>query len=302
MSVTTGSSSHSASTCASASSAWSRVSATIAATASPCQHARSIAIAYCGARLDALEVREHRDPRRAVLGHRAPVEARDHAGLARRLGQIERLDAACAYGLRKKTTCARRGKRRSSTKVPRPCEQALRVGARNALPDVALVGLRAGRVQRKFGAGVHRFAPPCAFSSTSSHRVDDRVVTGAAAVVAGHVLADLVARGLRPGADADPAPPSACPGVQKPHCSALCSWNAFCSVGELARVRQPLDGVDRAAVGLHREHEAAAHDLAVDANGAGAADAVLAADVRAGEADGRRAGNRSGAAAPARGA
>ena len=48
MSTTTGSSSHSASISATASSAWLRDSATTAAQASPCQQARSIAIACCG--------------------------------------------------------------------------------------------------------------------------------------------------------------------------------------------------------------------------------------------------------------
>ena len=48
MSTTTGSSSHSASISCTASSACARDSATTAATASPCQQARSIAIACCG--------------------------------------------------------------------------------------------------------------------------------------------------------------------------------------------------------------------------------------------------------------
>ena len=55
-------------------------------------------------------------------------------------------------------------------------------------------------------------------------------------------------------------------------------------LGQLARVRQSLDGVDAPAVRLHREHEAAAHDLAVDADRARAARSVLAARVRPGQA------------------
>jgi hypothetical protein len=39
------------------------------------------------------------------------------------------------------------------------------------------------------------------------------------------------------------------------------------------------------AVGLHREEQAGAHRLAVEEHGAGAADAVLAADVGAGQAE-----------------
>jgi hypothetical protein len=62
------------------------------------------------------------------------------------------------------------------------------------------------------------------------------------------------------------------------------SWKAFCS-GELARVGQPLDGLHFAAVGLHREHQAAAYDLAVHAHGASTTYAVLAAQVRASEAE-----------------
>ena len=54
----------------------------------------------------------------------------------------------------------------------------------------------------------------------------------------------------------------------------------------------PFDGDDFGAVGLHREHDAGAHGLAVEEDRAGAADAVLAADMGAGEAQDRREGNR----------
>ena len=48
--------------------------------------------------------------------------------------------------------------------------------------------------------------------------------------------------------------------------------------------RQPLDRRQLAAVGLHGEHQAGAHRLAVEQDRAGAAHAVLAADVGAGQA------------------
>ncbi len=117
-------------------------------------------------RLDALQVREHRHPRRAVLRHRAAVEARDHAGLARRLRQIELLEPG--VGIRAAEEDDVREAREAQVVHERaaPLEQALRVRAGHALPDVALVGLRSRRVQRKLGAGVHRL-PPLAFSSTS---------------------------------------------------------------------------------------------------------------------------------------
>ena len=57
---------------------------------------------------------------------------------------------------------------------------------------------------------------------------------------------------------------------------------ARCSGCRSSPVRQTFDGADRAALGLHRKHQAGAHRLAVDNDGAGAADAVLAADMRAG--------------------
>ena len=50
-----------------------------------------------------------------------------------------------------------------------------------------------------------------------------------------------------------------------------------------AVLRQSLDGADLLALRLHREHQARAHRLVADDDGAGAADAVLAADVRAGQ-------------------
>ena len=50
---------------------------------------------------------------------------------------------------------------------------------------------------------------------------------------------------------------------------------------------EPLDGPQRPAVGLHGEHQAGAHRLAVELHRAGAADAVLAADVGAGQARAR---------------
>ena len=54
-------------------------------------------------------------------------------------------------------------------------------------------------------------------------------------------------------------------------------------VGDLARIRQALDGLDRGAVALHGQHQAAAHDLAVHPYRAGAAHAVLAADMASGQ-------------------
>ena len=68
------------------------------------------------------------------------------------------------------------------------------------------------------------------------------------------------------------------PGVQKPHCSAWLSRNASwtgCSVPSRDRP-STVDNV--AAVGLHGEHGAGLHAVAVQVNGARAAVAGVAAD------------------------
>src|SRR4051812_43832152 len=53
---------------------------------------------------------------------------------------------------------------------------------------------------------------------------------------------------------------------------------------QLALAREPLNRRQGATVRLHGEHEARAHGLAVELDRAGAAHALLAADLRAGEA------------------
>src|SRR2546427_4783187 len=113
-------------------------------------------------------------------------------------------------------------------------------------------------------------------------RIDDRLVAGAAAVVAGEIFADALARRVRLVAQQR----------LRRHQDARRAETALQRVGEdegalqlldLARIGQALDRVHLAAVGLRREHEAGANDFAVHAHRAGAAHAVLAADVGAGE-------------------
>ncbi len=54
-------------------------------------------------------------------------------------------------------------------------------------------------------------------------------------------------------------------------------------IGDGAGIGKALDSLHLGAVALHREHQTAADDLAVEQHRAGAADAVLAADMGAGE-------------------
>ena len=73
------------------------------------------------------------------------------------------------------------------------------------------------------------------------------------------------------------------PGVQKPHCRPCWSQNACWSGWSVGAVGHALDGLDLAAVGLDGEHRAGLGALAVDVDGARAAVARVAADVRAGQ-------------------
>ena len=70
--------------------------------------------------------------------------------------------------------------------------------------------------------------------------------------------------------------------MQKPHCSACASWNASLQ-RVLAVRRSPSTVRSERPSRLHGEHQARAHRLAVDQHRAGAADAVLAADLGAGQ-------------------
>ena len=72
------------------------------------------------------------------------------------------------------------------------------------------------------------------------------------------------------------------PGMQKPHCGTLSATQACCTGWERS-LRQRLDGGDEAALEIGDPDPAAAHRLAVDMDGAGAAMAGAAAIFGAGE-------------------
>ena len=75
------------------------------------------------------------------------------------------------------------------------------------------------------------------------------------------------------------------PGVQNPHWKLCESHIACCSGPSPPSGARPSIVVDLAAGGLDRQHQARAHRPAVDDDRARAADAVLAADVGAGEVE-----------------
>src|SRR5262249_19749186 len=112
--------------------------------------------------------------------------------------------------------------------------------------------------------------------------IDDRLVAGAAAVVSGQVLADLVARG------AGETKHEIMSGHQhagraESALERVAPMEGFLQLRELAGVGQSFDGIDSAPIRLYGKHQATAHDLAVDADRAGAAHAMLAGGVRSSE-------------------
>ena len=73
------------------------------------------------------------------------------------------------------------------------------------------------------------------------------------------------------------------PGVQKPALQRVVAPKRFLERGQRTGAGKRLDRIDTAPVRLHGEEAAAAHGDPVQEDRARAADAVLAADVRAGE-------------------
>ncbi len=74
------------------------------------------------------------------------------------------------------------------------------------------------------------------------------------------------------------------PAVQKPHCKRVMPPERFLQHRKPAgRRRQRFDGANVGAVGLHGQRKTRARGNAVDLDRAGAADAMLAADMGAGQ-------------------
>ena len=106
-------------------------------------------------------------------------------------------------------------------------------------------------------------------------RVDDGLIAGAATVIAGEMLTDLLAvrrrrlpqQILRRHQHARRA---------KAALQRVAIAEGGLQIGDLAAVGQPFDRLDRCVVRLHRQHQAGTNDLAVHAHGAGAANPMLA--------------------------
>ena len=159
------------------------------------------------------------------------------------------------------STWSRRARARASSLLRdgRPARDALRLGV--LVHGLTLLRALARRIRWR------RRSPDSRCSGSSSRR-------------------DV--RGWYHGSGRRRAPSSSCAvssiaGVQKPHCSALRRRKASCRSAIAPESDTPSMVSTLRAVALHREREAAAHDRAVEQHRAGAAHAVLAADMAAGQ-------------------
>src|SRR5882672_5014110 len=115
------------------------------------------------------------------------------------------------------------------------------------------------------------------------HRLDDLLVAGAAAQVAADGVANLVFGRIRDriqqGLRCDEHSRGAVAALKAVRLAEAVLQYAHRAVG----IRETFDGGDAVAVCLHRVHEAGTYRLSVEHHRARPADAVLTADVRAGE-------------------
>src|SRR3954470_4056222 len=99
-----------------------------------------------------------------------------------------RLIRAWAYGLLKNATCARRGKRRSSMNAPRPCSRRCAFGRGTLWPMSPPPGCVPGAC-----SGSSAFPIAHLGLHYVLYRVDDRLISRAAAVIACNVQPDFLA-------------------------------------------------------------------------------------------------------------
>ena len=190
---------------------------------------------------------------------------RVHAGQRQRRRSVDRFDLAVRDG------------RAHHAHVPL-------AGKRDVGGEAALAGEQRAVLQPRHGAAdeLSRCGhwPRISFGR-GAHGLDDVLIAGAAAQIRRQHVEQIVVADIR----------LALEHADRQHQEARRAEAALQAVviheGLLHRMQfvavgQTLDGANFLAVGLHREHQAGAHRLAVDDHRAGAANAVLAADMGAG--------------------
>src|SRR5260221_78480 len=178
---------------------------------------------------------------------------------------------ACAWSLRRNATCSAPDTLRSSAKAPCP------VRSRGSSTRLTGAPMFLGRVIAESA-----IAQPFTLAGDGADSRDDILVTGTAAEVARQTVADLdIARERVFPQEIERGHQHA--GGAKPALQGVVVAERLLQRRERVDVTQALNRLDPAAVGLYRKQQAGAGALPVDQDGTGAADAVLAADMRAGK-------------------
>src|SRR5215831_5523327 len=220
----------------------------------------------------------------------APLSAKATPGAAAAADRSTERICACATGLLTKAACSIRGSSRSAMNCPQPVS-SLRSSRRSSERPIWLsaIGLRPspsryagpslstarGKRVGVRGGCAHRLCP-------GLDRLDDVHVAGAAAEHRRDRFANFVLAGV--GIDlqvierGDQHSRRAEAALQ---CVVL--MKSLLHRVELVAIGEALNRPQLRAIGLHREHQARPHRLAVEKDRAGAADPVLAADMRAGQ-------------------
>ena len=164
---------------------------------------------------------------------------------------------------------------------PAALHQPVEVRPRHRLADI---GVRPVQRRKRFGICLRRChgKRPARASRCGLDGVDDGLVAGTAAIVAGKMFANLFSIRTRRLLQQILRRHQHCrrteaalQRVALPECRL--------QIGNLATVGDPLDRLNRRIVCLHRKQQARADDIAIDADCACTAHPVLATDMRSGQ-------------------
>ena len=195
-------------------------------------------------RLDALEMREHADPGRDHLGKLRAGDHGDDAGRRLRRRGIDRLDARMRVRRAHERHMRHARQRHVADELRAALRQPRQVRPRHRAADIGVRPVERGEGGRVVVGDFHR-ARSRPLLRHRLDRIDDRLIAGAAAVVAGDVLADFLAarhaavaqqllRGQQHAGRAEAA-------LQR-----VALLERGLQVGDLAGIRHALDGLDLA--------------------------------------------------------
>ena len=265
--------------CSAASSASARVRATTIATGSPTQHARSTAIGYCGA--DFMPGKQVSVPTQGPvhsLASSAPVMTRATPGWRFASAVSMRTDPGVGERAAHEGGVQHARQREVVGVAAAAGHGALGAGARQGAADVAV-----GSAEERRCRVLSLTAAPLLRARRLQgrlHGIDDGVIAGAAAVVAGQERRGSPPASWAAARAAARPPSSACPACRTRTAAHCAATNASCRSAISPLSSRPSMVTTSAAVGLHRQHQAAAHDDAIDPHRAGTANAMLAAEMR----------------------